>query len=299
MSTEVSSTVTVVVNTYQRSKELVSRSLKSSLKQSHLLDQVILIDQNPKELRLEEDIVNHPKFKRIRSESTCVSSARNSLLKEDISSHWIIFCDDDGYFDSDYIKTFKEIVKSNQDIKIFAGSIIRDDNFEFYSPRQLIGGSLDKFFNTKLLMGSNFCVQTKVFKLLNGFDERFGAGSKWGSGEETDFAWKAYFSGVSMKYAPELRVLHIKPYANNFKQSCQKAYRYGKGKGALVSKWLFEKRKLKVLIELIEMLTLPFIQFLKKVLFLDFKSSIYPFFSLSGRTVGFILMSFNIFNKRP
>ncbi|MBC99001.1 MAG: hypothetical protein CME63_14760 [Halobacteriovoraceae bacterium] len=288
VNTKTDLTITVVTNTYKRSTDLVSRSLYSSLKQSDYLEQVILIDQNDPPLNLPQDITNHPKFRRIKSESNCVSVARNSLLKEEIEG-WIIFCDDDGYFDDNYLETFVSVVKENPDVRIFAGSIIRDDNFEFYSPRHKIGGDLNKFINTKLLMGSNFSVQSEIFRELNGFDERFGAGSYWGSGEETDFAWKAYFHKIKMKYSPELRVLHIKPYAGDFSSSCDKAFRYGRGKGALVSKWLIFNRKSLVLLELLEMILLPIFQFIKLILRLKIKTSIYPICALTGRIRGFLL----------
>ena len=177
--------ITVVTNTYKRNKDLVERSLYSSLKQSEYLYQVILIDQNEIALNLSKNITDHPKFLRINSDSSCVSSARNSLLRHNLDSDWIIFCDDDGFFDKNYLKVFLNTLKNNSNIGIFAGSIIRDDNLEYYSPRHKIGGNINKFTNTKLLMGSNFCVQTTIFKRLKGFDERFGAGSYWGSGEET------------------------------------------------------------------------------------------------------------------
>jgi len=283
--------ITVVTNTYKRSSELVSRSLHSSLKQSDYLQQVILIDQNNTPLDLPKDITDHPKFRIVKSESHCVSAARNSLLKEDLSG-WIIFCDDDGYFDDSYLETFVNIVKNNPKVRIFAGSIIRDDNFEYYSPRHKIGGNLNKFINTKLLMGSNFSVQFDVFRELGGFDERFGAGSYWGSGEETDFAWKAYFNNIHMKFTNELKVLHIKPYAECFNSSCKKAYSYGFGKGALVSKWLFEQKRFIVILELFEMLLLPIFQSFKALLSLKINETIYPLFSLKGRLMGLFLKLF-------
>ncbi len=280
-------TITVVTNTYSRSTDLVSRSLYSSLKQAHYIHQVILIDQNNTPIILPRDITTHPKFRIIKSNSNCVSAARNTLLKEHLSG-WIIFCDDDGYFDDGYLKTFVKVVKDNPDVRIFAGSIIRDDNFEYYSPRHKIGGDLNKFINTKLLMGSNFSVQADIFRQLGGFDERFGAGSYWGSGEETDFAWKAYFNKVNMKFVPELKVLHIKPYAENFRSSCHKAYRYGRGKGALVSKWLILNKKPLITLEFFEMIILPILQFFKSVLILKIKVSIFPLCALTGRIRGFL-----------
>ena len=283
--------ISVVTNTYNRPLDLVARSLRSSLNQSEYIKQIILIDQNNPPLQLPSDITSHTKFRRILSESNCVSAARNSLLKENLEG-WIIFCDDDGYFDKDYMTTFIKITNNHPSYQVIAGSIIRDDSLEYYSPRHKIGGDLNKFMNTKLLMGSNFAVKSEVFRQLNGFDERFGAGSYWGSGEETDFAWKAHFFDIPMSFEKDLKVLHIKPYASDFTSSCKKAFFYGRGKGALVSKWLLEEKKLLVVIEGLEMIILPFYQFFKNIMNLNFSSAVFPFFSLAGRLTGLVAMTF-------
>lgn len=282
--------ISVVTNTYNRPLDLVARSLRSSLKQSEYLTELILIDQNNPPLQLPSDITSHPKFRRILSESNCVSAARNSLLKENLEG-WIIFCDDDGYFDKDYMTTFIKITNNHPSYQVIAGSIMRDDTLEYYSPRHKIGGDLNKFMNTKLLMGSNFAVKSEVFRQLNGFDERFGAGSYWGSGEETDFAWKAHFFKIPMLFEKDLKVLHIKPYASDFTSSCKKAFFYGRGKGALVSKWLIQNKRITVIGELFEMITLPFFQIAINLIKLNLRSSFYPVASFLGRIVGFFKMA--------
>ncbi len=273
--------ILIVTNSINRSIDLVERSLNASLKQNYENLKVFFVDQNSTPLKLNEFISQNNNFLHIKTEAKAVSKARNSFqIPKD--TDWIIFCDDDGYMKEDYLSKFISIIKSNPQLEIIAGSIVRDDNFEFYSPRHKIGGSLKKFKNTKLLMGSNFAVKKDTFILLSGFDESFGAGAFWGSGEETDFAWKAFFKNIPMEFFPELVVYHIKPYAGDFIDSIKKAWRYGRGKGALVAKWLIFNSKLKVLYELIEMQFIPLIQILISIIkfkFLDIPIYIAVFFS--------------------
>ena len=137
-------------------------------------------------------------------------------------------------------------------------------------------------------MGSNFVVRTETFRRLGGFDEKFGAGAYWGSGEETDFAWKAHFAHVPMAYRPELVVHHVRPYAGSLADSCRKGFRYGVGKGALVSKWLLERRRLVVLMEMLEMLFIPVVQIVADFLRGRWRNlPVYPCV-LAGRVLGFL-----------
>lgn len=277
--------ITIVTNSYKRDKSLVLRSIEYSLFHSESIQELIFIDQNENSLSLPKAILANKKLTVLRKKVKCVSEARNSLpLKENCD--WIVFCDDDGYMSKEYIPKFLDIISKNSQLEVIAGSIVRDDNFEFYSPRHKIGGSLKNFRHTKLLMGSNFAVRKDVFNELGGFDEKFGAGSYWGSGEETDFCWKAFFTNKNMEFHPELIVYHVKPYAGDQKHSEKKAFQYGIGKGALISKWLIDNKKLLVLFELIEMTLVPLLQISKSALVLDFNKLKIIFCSLGGRYFG-------------
>ena len=216
-----------------------------------------------------------------------VSAARNTLVIPQ-NTGWIFFCDDDGYPCGDYSEKLENIINHNPSLDILAGSIVREDNNEFYTLRHRSGGSLKKFKNTKNLMGSNFAIKAKVFNELGRFDENFGAGSRWGSSEETDFCWKAYFAGKNMEYFPELIVYHVPPFNESIKTGFHKAFKYGVGKGALVSKWLFKKKEIKVLYELFEMTTVPFIQSLRGFITFKFGLIATNFAALIGRYYGML-----------
>jgi len=277
----------IVTNTYKRSIELVVRSIRASLSQKIKPVNVFLIDQNKPELYLPDYITSNEIFVRITTDKTSVSAARNSLtIPEKVD--WIFFCDDDGYPCEDYSEKLLEIVSKNPDMEIFAGSIIREDNNDFYTLRHKKGGSMRLFRYTKNLMGSNFVIKADTFEKLGKFDENFGVGSYWGSSEETDFCWKAYFAGVKMEYFPELKVYHIPPFNLSVKKGFKKAFGYGIGKGALVYKWLIKKRKLKVSYELIEMFIVPLIQSIRAILILKPQLILTNIAAVSGRVYGFV-----------
>ena len=277
----------IVTNTYKRSADLVARSLRASINQKIKPRNVFLIDQNNPQLSLPDDITSNKLFTRILSAERSVSAARNSFtIPENVE--WIFFCDDDGYPCEDYSEKLEKIIRENPSLEILAGSIIREDNNEFYTLRHKKGGSMKYFRYSKNLMGSNFVIKADTFDKLGRFDENFGVGSYWRSSEETDFCWKAYFAGIKMEYFPELKVFHIPPFNLSVKKGFVKAFDYGVGKGALVYKWLIKKRKLKVSFELIEMFIVPVIQSVRAVFILKPQLILTNIAAAGGRVYGFI-----------
>ncbi len=275
-----------LVNSYGRDPFYVKRCLKSILNQKYV-DEIIIIDQNEIPIDLKEIQSQSSKIKKINFHNKSVSSARNKIpLSGDFKNSWIIFCDDDGHLDKHYSKNLLGAIILHSNVKIIAGSIIREDNLEFYSPRHDYGGNLNKFRNSKLLMGSNFCINEETFIKLGKFSENFGIGAFWGSGEETDLTWKAYFNKIPMAYDKTLKVYHVRPNFGPVKQNVKKSFRYGVGKGALVVKWIIMERKAKVLFELIEMLTVPFLKTIYLMCKFEFKSVLFPLSSLTGRVYG-------------
>jgi GT2 family glycosyltransferase len=277
----------IVTNTFRRPANLVEKCLRASLQQKTKPQKIILIDQNEPPLNLSEDILKDPLFHLQKTNFTSVSAARNSLIIPD-NVEWIFFCDDDGYPHPDYSEILLDKINKNPGIEILAGNIIREDTNTNYTLRQKNFGSLKFFRNTKKLMGSNFVVKAEVFESLGRFDENFGAGSYWGSGEETDFCWKAFFAKKKMEFFPELAVYHVPPFQESVKKGFKKSFKYGVGKGALVWKWLVRKRKPVVIYELVEMITIPFVHFLRGLITLKPQLIVTHFGSLVGRIYGLI-----------
>lgn len=283
----------VVTNTYKRAPELVERSLKASLTQKISPQKVYLIDQNKPELVLPEHLISHKLFVRNNTDKKSVSAARNSLTIPD-DTDWIFFCDDDGYPCDDYSERLSSLINRNPHLEIFAGSIIREDNNNYYTLRHKKGGSMKYFRYSKNLMGSNFVIKAETFIKLGKFDEDFGVGSYWKSSEETDFCWKAYFAGIKMEYFPELIVYHQPPFNLSVKNGFTKAFNYGIGKGALVYKWLVKKGKLKVSFELIEMFIVPIIQSVRAIYILKPQLILTNIAAVIGRVYGFFKAIFVI-----
>ena len=276
---------TIITNTIRRPLDLVMKSVSASLAQDAGVP-LVLIDQNKDQLIFSKEIESNSKLKHMHVVVPAVSMARNRAeYTADVD--WLIFCDDDGYLETGYFQKLLTTIKENPEIDIFAGSIKRIDNSDFYSKRHAIGGNMKWFWNTKLLMGSNFVIKRSVFEELGKFDEKFGAGAVYGSSEETDLAWNAFFHHKRMRYTPELVVFHVPPFAGDVANEVQKAYRYGVGKGQLVKKWL-GKGKFWVLLELVEMYILPLLRAPVFLILLRGKEARIQMASFRGRLSGLI-----------
>lgn len=284
-----------VVNTFKRPTELVSRCLFKLIEQEIEPAEIILIDQNEEPIPLPVEITTNKLLRIERIRTSSVSVARNSIHYPD-DAEYIFFCDDDGYPDPEFSTNLKKIISSNPSIDIFSGAVLCDDTGEYYTLRQKVKGSLSKFRNTKKLLGSALVVKKSVFIQLDKFSEDFGTGSYWGSSEETDFAWKVYFSEFKQEFFPELKVYHPPALNLSLKEEIKKTYRYGRGKGALVNKWLFRRGKLIVLYELAEMFVVPFFNSLRGLLTLKLKRTITPYSAFAGRLVGLLKAFFYKFS---
>jgi len=74
------------------------------------------------------------------------------------------------------------------------------------------------------------------------FDEELGAGTKWGSGEESDYILQLLNQQYIIKFYSKILVYH--PYNNDASElQAQKSYRYGQGYGALIKKATGRKQR--------------------------------------------------------
>ena len=291
----------VVTNTYYQSLKLVERNLRSTLSLLPAPHKVILLDQNPYPLNLHVKYKKNSILQHKMVDSISISATRNSLKPSD-DIDWIVFCDDDVYFQKDYAKRLASFSVENPKVEIIAGSSLWDDDMSFCSFRQKRGGDLNKFKNSKLYTRSNFAIKASAYVKLEGFDERFGVGSYWEGGEDTDFIWKAFFSKTPMAYHRDMIVFRGRQNNLSFTTRMKTAFRHGVGNGGPVGKWLIEKKKLIVLYECAEMMILPLLKMLYAVFSFEPKEFLLQIPIILGRPWGLakyiMISSLNFFRKK-
>jgi GT2 family glycosyltransferase len=58
------------------------------------------------------------------------------------------------------------------------------------------------------ILGCNFVVPRRLAERIGRFDERFGAGGRYRSAEDTDYVLRAHLAGAPVLYEPAMRVTH-------------------------------------------------------------------------------------------
>ncbi|MCY4523491.1 MAG: glycosyltransferase [Halobacteriovoraceae bacterium] len=291
----------VITSTNNQETKLVERNLRNSLAMLPSPQSVVLLDQSSYPLNLHVKYKKNSVLQHKIVDVLSVSSFVNSLeIAEDIE--WIIFCDDDGYLQKDYARRLINFSINNPKVEILAGSLLFDDDFGFCNFRQKIGGDPNKFPFSKLLTSSNVAVRRETFLRLGGFDVSFGEGSYWGSGDITDFIWKAYFAKVPMAYHREMIFYREREPSKGFISKSKANFSKGVAHGGLVGKWLIENRKVVVLYELMEMMILPLVKMFCYFIIFEPRKLLLQVPFILGRPWGLIkyvmILSLNIFRKK-
>ena len=117
-----------VINTINRSKNIVERSLRAIITQQIKPLKIILVDQNETALVLPDEIKSNPLIEVTRVNKKSISEARNSITVP-AGTDYIFFCDDDGYACDDYSETLQNLINKFPDLglQITAVLIIKID----------------------------------------------------------------------------------------------------------------------------------------------------------------------------
>ena len=152
-------------------------------------------------------------------------------------------------------------------------------------------GNRDKKIN---FLNSSCCLSSSMWIFLKNkkkffFDERFGLGAKYGSGEETDYIFNNLKKNNTIYYLSKASILHPEEFSDqkNSSQIYEKFYSYGTGQGALLKKNIDISTK-KIIYLFIISLFKSFIAILIYIIFFN-KNNIIKYYSLlKGKIFGFV-----------
>jgi glycosyltransferase involved in cell wall biosynthesis len=153
----------------------------------------------------------------------------------------IVFTDDDCVLSETYCRELVEHFTSNVENRILGGRVeLGDDNdIPFTIKRSLEGERLGEITHPgNILLGCNMVFTKKVLDDLGPFDERFGAGARYRSGEETDMVYRARRHGIVVEYVPDMVVYHF--HGRRTRTAVEQLnYGYHYRSGALYAKYFF------------------------------------------------------------
>lgn len=226
----------LILATVDRTLE-VKRFLRSLDSQTHRDFELILVDQN-EDNRLSPLVKHYSErfpINHLRSERG-LSRARNVGLRH-LKGEIVAFPDDDCVYRSDLLALVAHYLASHPAYSGLTGKAVSIDD----------GTPVWRFADACAVIDKKniFCcaasfsifLRRSVVDTVGQFDESLGvgAGTGWGSGEETDYLCRCIDAGATIFYDPEIEVLHPKPTVTYDANTVSRGYLYGRGMGRVMS----------------------------------------------------------------
>jgi glycosyltransferase involved in cell wall biosynthesis len=228
--------VSLIVATRWRTVE-IRRLLDSLLAQTYKVFEVIVVDQNEDDrlTPLLQDYCPRLAIKHVRSQTRGRAAGCNVGLR--ISSGDIVgFPDDDCWYAPNLLRRIVDVFEEHPEWGGVSGceasteEVVSNHRFD-----QVAGEVSQQNIWRRHISFSVFFRTADLAGLF--YDERLGtgAGTIWGSGEETDFLLRFIKRGARVQYEPSLMVYHPDwgqgPYTM---EAIAKARRYGMGMGRIL-----------------------------------------------------------------
>jgi glycosyltransferase involved in cell wall biosynthesis len=233
----------LVLATLHRTDELAR--FVDSLNAQDARVELIVIDQNkddrlvPVLARLSGSIV----LKHIRSEPG-LSKARNVGLRH-VTGSIVAFPDDDCWYPEGVLQFVEATFRGREDIDGLTGRSTDGSGAESAGNFSMSAGGVD--ITNVWSRGISFTIflRAPAVRMAGLFDETLGvgAGTRFGSGEETDFLISAVKAGARIWYDPRLVVHHPDPVATYDEKARRRGYSYGVGMGRVLAKHRYPLRQ--------------------------------------------------------
>ena len=239
--------ITVAIATRDRPRELM-RCLDAVLGGRTAPAEVIVVDQSDGEesrLMLEAQGEGDERFVYIRQRARGLSASRNLALAR-ARQPVLAVTDDDCVPDDRWLESMAAAFAAAEAPDAVTGPVLpfgpeAPDMFAVSSrtsvERRLYEGSVPPWL---VGTGGNFAVVKARLDALGGYDERLGAGSRGGAGEDMDVLRRLLRAGGRVLYEPGAVVYHQRQ-----SRAARRASRgsYGLGIGACCALWLREGDK--------------------------------------------------------
>ena len=221
--------------------EGLPRLLASLNAQAHRDFELIIVDQNDNDRldrMLRAQSVNFP-LVHLRT-SPGLSKARNVGL-EHARAELIAFPDDDCWYGPRVLADVVRLLTAHGHLDFVTGKTTDADGRPSVSVFLDYEAPISKRNSLMVGNSNSLFFHRRVFKMVGGFDERLGVGTKtpFQSGDESDFLLRAIEHGLQGRFFPEIVVHHPQVTGKLFAGEVSRAYAYGLGFGALLRKHEF------------------------------------------------------------
>ena len=227
----------LVLSTKDRTTEL--RAFLESLDRQSARDfELIVSDQNT-DNRLEAVLTpfrDRFALKYVRS-SGGISRGRNVGLPL-ATGRLVAFPDDDCWYPPNLLATVQRLLEEHPEWDVVSGRSV-DDAMRDTQGRWL-NSTVQANRHNVLRMGISYTIfaRAEAVKAAGPFDESLGvgAGTPWGSGEETDFLLRAIAADKTVIYTPEIFVHHKEKVVDYSRRARDRQFAYSRGLGRVLGK---------------------------------------------------------------
>lgn len=221
----------IIIGTLNRHKEL-QECINCLLQQTYRAFEIIIVDQSQEDFSQITDF-DKDLIKYIRIDKKGLSHARNVAISM-ATGDYICLVDDDGLYDPNVLEVADKIIDEIHPV-ILGGKMIDPVSGICRSNE---GESIINWNSSfKYLVSPTMIIETEFLKIHN-FDERFGVGSTYGSGEETDIVLAALKVRKLVYYCDRYIVRHHVEV--NGISDVDRVVSYSYGRGALLKKTVKE-----------------------------------------------------------
>lgn len=234
----------LILSTKDRVEDL-ARFLERLSHQTHRSFELIISDQNVdgKINSIVDQYSTLFSIRYIRSAGG-ISRGRNAGIPF-ASGRFIAFPDDDCRYPDELLSTVYTLMDMHPEWDVLTGRSVNDamqDTQGRWYDREVVG-SRKNIFN----IGISYTIfaRAEVVSQVGHFDDSLGvgAGTPWGSGEETDFLLRVLNAGKTIQYLPEIRALHSEKVVDYSIASRNRQFQYARGMGHVLRKHRFSYRE--------------------------------------------------------
>jgi glycosyltransferase involved in cell wall biosynthesis/GT2 family glycosyltransferase len=273
--------LSVVVCTRNR-PQLLSRCLEALAAQTGDFE-VVVVDQSDAPGLIPGDHCFH----HLPHQERGLAAGRNAGVRA-ASGNVIAFLDDDAVPGFSYIRTLKKTFEEDAELAAAAGRILTLEDGRPYArvhddrPRPIDRSDWLPF------LGGNFAIRRSVINQIGPFDERFGAGRRWASGEETDYFFRMQYRNYRVAYVPALVIHHPKEAVDGAAPELRrKLFAYGRGQGAMMARHLLDFANYRMIATLIWSVTKPSLRTMQYALNLKRDRALLHAAIVLGKCTGF------------
>jgi GT2 family glycosyltransferase len=171
-----------------------------------------------------------------------LSAARNAALRA-ASASLLAITDDDCVPSHEWLLGLARVLDESPEVVAVTGPVLPLGPEEEGKPLSSRSGRSPRAFRRGAVpwvvgTGGNFGCRREAILAVGGYDERLGAGTEGGAGEDVDLLHRLLRGGQQIRYEPSALVYHARVSAERRRATRDS---YGRGIGACCVLWFFEK----------------------------------------------------------